>query len=34
LPEAEQCFNVASPVVKQIIAVSLVAPGWFDCEMP
>lgn len=29
LPEAEQAFNVARPVARQIVAVSSVAPGWF-----
>lgn len=29
LPEAEQCFNVALPVCKQIIAISSAGPGWF-----
>lgn len=29
LPEAEQCFNAAHPVAKQIIAISSAGPGWF-----
>ena len=29
LPEAEQCYNAASPVAKQIIAISSAGPGWF-----
>ena len=29
LPEAEECFNIAAPVAKQIIGVSSMAPGWF-----
>ena len=29
LPEAEQCFNAAAPVAKQIIAISSAGPGWF-----
>jgi hypothetical protein len=32
LAEAEQCFNIASPVAKHIIAVSSAAPGWFNSE--
>jgi hypothetical protein len=32
LPEAEQCFNAAHPVAKQIIAVSSAGPGWFGDE--
>lgn len=32
LPEAEQCYNAASPVAKQIIAVSSAGPGWFGDE--
>lgn len=29
LPEAEQCYNAAHPVAKQIIAISSAGPGWF-----
>jgi len=29
LPEAEQCYNAAQPVAKQIIAISSAGPGWF-----
>jgi hypothetical protein len=29
LPEAEQCFNAAMPVAKQIIGISTAAPGFF-----
>jgi hypothetical protein len=29
LPEAEECFNAARPVVKQILAVSTDEMGWF-----
>jgi hypothetical protein len=32
LPEAEQCYNAALPVAKQIIAVSSAGPGWFGDE--
>lgn len=32
LPEAEQCFNAAHPVAKQIIAISSAGPGWFGDE--
>lgn len=32
LPEAEQCYNAAQPVAKQIIAVSSAGPGWFGDE--
>lgn len=32
LPEAEQCFNAAQPVTKQIIGVSSAGPGWFGDE--
>lgn len=32
LPEAEQCFNAAQPVAKQIIAISSAGPGWFGDE--
>lgn len=32
LPEAEQCFNAAVPVAKQIIGVSSAGPGWFGDE--
>lgn len=29
LPEAEQCYNAAHPVARQIIAISSAGPGWF-----
>jgi hypothetical protein len=29
LPEAEQCYNAALPVAKQIVAISSAGPGWF-----
>lgn len=29
LPEAEQCYNAAQPVARQIIAISSAGPGWF-----
>ena len=32
LPEAEQCYNAAQPVAKQIIAISSAGPGWFGDE--
>jgi hypothetical protein len=32
LPEAEQCYNAAHPVAKQIIAISSAGPGWFGDE--
>lgn len=32
LPEAEQCYNAASPVALQIIAISSAGPGWFGDE--
>lgn len=32
LPEAEQCYNAAHPVCKQIIAISSAGPGWFGDE--
>ncbi len=32
LPEAEQCFNAAHPVARQIIAISSAGPGWFGDE--
>jgi hypothetical protein len=32
LPEAEQCWNAAHPVAKQIIAISSAGPGWFGDE--
>lgn len=32
LPEAEGCFNYASPVCQQIIAISSAGPGWFGSQ--
>lgn len=32
LPEAQQCYDAAQPVAKQIIAVSSAGPGWFGDE--
>jgi hypothetical protein len=32
LPEAQQCYDAALPVAKQIIAVSSAGPGWFGDE--
>jgi len=32
LPEAEQCYNAAHPVAKQIVAISSAGPGWFGDE--
>jgi hypothetical protein len=32
LPEAEQCYNAAQPVARQIIAISSAGPGWFGDE--
>jgi hypothetical protein len=32
LPEAEQCYNAAHPVCRQIIAISSAGPGWFGDE--
>lgn len=32
LPEAEQCYNAAQPVAKQIIAISSAGAGWFGDE--
>ena len=29
LPEAQQCFDAALPVARQIIAISTAASGWF-----
>ena len=29
LPEAQQCYDAAHPVAKQIIAISSAGPGWF-----
>ncbi len=29
LPEAQQCYDAAQPVAKQIIAISSAGPGWF-----
>jgi hypothetical protein len=36
LPEAEGCFNYASPVCQQIIGISSAGPGWFgtQCARP
>lgn len=36
LPEAEGCYNYASPVCGQIIAISSAGPGWFgnQCVRP
>jgi hypothetical protein len=32
LPEAQQCYDAAQPVAKQIIAISSAGPGWFGDE--
>ena len=32
LISAEECFNIAAPVARQIIGISSVAPGWFANE--
>ena len=32
LPEAQQCYDAAQPVARQIIAVSSAGPGWFGDE--
>ena len=32
LPEAQQCYDAAEPVTKQIIALSTAGPGWFGDE--
>jgi hypothetical protein len=29
LPDAQQCYDAANPVAKQIIAISSAGPGWF-----
>jgi len=35
LTEAGECYAVALPVARQIIAISSVAPGWFanECDL-